>query len=316
MSHLDRTISFVHPSGAGSNPTILPDYLVRGHLLKVASLRDEWFQPLDEPRAFVEAARRSPRRVDLVTFIQRLPDVEPRHNYCTEWDNVAAIRISDYEHWWNEQIPKSTRKHIRRAEKAGIVARPVPFSDDLVRGIQDIYNETPFRQGRRFSHYGKDFETLKRAHGTFAGNREFIGAYLNGEFIGFVSLIYTGQTARSVQVITKVRHHDKWPTNVLLAKAVEVCATRGIPYLVYGKYDYGKIGTPGLMSFKEENGFRKTLFPRYFIPLTAWGKIALSMKLHHGWVEFLPAALVRSLMQLRSRYYHLRYARRRRDSGC
>ena len=36
---------------------------------------------------------------------------------------------------------------MRRAEKRGVVVREVPFDDDLVRGIVEIYDETPIRQG-------------------------------------------------------------------------------------------------------------------------------------------------------------------------
>ena len=34
----------------------------------------------------------------------------------------------------------------------------VPFTDDFVHGIMDIYDETPVRQGRSFWHYKKSFE--------------------------------------------------------------------------------------------------------------------------------------------------------------
>jgi hypothetical protein len=225
-----------------------------------------------------------------------------------EWDNVAAIPISTFEHWWNLQIPKSTRKHIRRAERAGVVVRKVRFSDDLVRGIQRIYNETPVRQGRKFSHYCEDFNSLKQSHGTFDGMRDYIAAFLSDELIGFISLIYTAKTARSVQVITKISHQDKWPTNALLAKAVEVCAEKELQYLVYGRFDYGKVGTKGLVSFKMENGFQKILIPRYFVPLNLKGRIALKLKLHRPVSEYLPSVAIKALMNLRHRYYLHRYS--------
>ena len=292
------------------NPSFSPDlaFRVRGHWLRIASLQDEWFTDTPEPAAALEALSRARTRADLYTFVQRLPDVNPRYpNLRMEWDNVAAIPISTFEHWWNEQIPKSSRKHIRRSERAGVVCKLVPLGDDLLEGISAIYNETPLRQGRPFSHYGEDMDTLRKSHSTFPGRRDFIGAYFNEELIGFTSLTYAGQTARSVQMITKRQHQDKWPTNALIAKAVEVCVAQHLDFLVYGRFDYGKVDSASLQSFKSENGFVKMLVPRYYIPINSMGRLALSLGLHRGLAEIMPRPLIQLLMNCRVRWYRHLY---------
>ena len=72
-----------------------------------------------------------------------------------------------------------------------------------------------------------------------------------------------------------MKHRDKAPTNALIAKAVEVCAEKGISYLTYGKYHYGKKDAKSLSDFKMRHGFDKIDIPRYYVPLTLKAKFAL-----------------------------------------
>jgi hypothetical protein len=62
-----------------------------------------------------------------------------------------------------------------------------------------------------------------------------------------------------------------------LAKAVERCAEKGIPYLAYAYWL-----DDGLRDFKRSNGFQKFDLPRYFVPLTCKGEFALNLGLHLG----------------------------------
>jgi hypothetical protein len=54
-----------------------------------------------------------------------------------------------------------------------------------------------------------------------------------------------------------------------------------------------------LVDFKRYNGFQEMRVPRYFVPLTAKGRIALSLRLHRGWKAMLPAQVVAPLKKLR-----------------
>ncbi|PYL26392.1 MAG: hypothetical protein DMF44_00010 [Verrucomicrobia bacterium] len=63
-----------------------------------------------------------------------------------------------------------------------------------------------------------------------------------------------------------------------MAKAVERCAEKGFPYLVYAYWLVDSLG-----DFKRSNGFQRFDVPRSFVPLTPIGKLALKVGLHRGW---------------------------------
>jgi hypothetical protein len=174
----------------------------------------------------------------------------------------------------------------------------------------DIYNESPVRQGKPFWHYGKDFETVKKMNGTYLDKSEFIGAYFNDELIGFIRLLYGNNSARMVQVLSKIEHRDKAPTNGLVAKAVEICAHKHVGYLIYERWTDSSLG-----DFKRNNGFQKIELPRYYIPLNTKGTIALKLGLHHGVAEILPDTLKRSLKHLRRQWYERETKSERTENG-
>ncbi len=65
----------------------------------------------------------------------------------------------------------------KTGRKKGVVVKEIPFDDSLVKGIWEVYNECPVRQGRRFSHYGKSIEKCmkkKRHFSTAAFSSERI----------------------------------------------------------------------------------------------------------------------------------------------
>ena len=97
--------------------------------------------------------------------------------------------------------------------------------------------------------------------------------------------------AAIMHIISMLQHRDKAPTNVLIAQGVKSCEKAGIPYLVYSKFAYGKKGRDGLSDFKERNGFAQVDLPRYYVPLTAIGQLALRAGLHHRLVDRIPGAL-------------------------
>src|SRR5260370_26460375 len=106
-----------------------------------------------------------------------------------ERDDVAAVHVSTVDHWWTQQIEPEVRRKVRQAEKKGVMVREVAFGDDLVKGIWEIYNENPIRQGKPFIHYGKNIETVEKEAGTFRDSTIFIGAFLGDPLLGFIKLI-------------------------------------------------------------------------------------------------------------------------------
>lgn len=277
---------------------------------RIASLKDEEFVDRDallHPAEFLEKLRLSGLGADLFTAVQIFPDTKPRHDYYLEWDNVAAVPITTYSEWHDRTLNGNQRKILRRSYRRGISVEQADFTDDFVRGVVNIYNETPIRQQRSFWHYGKDFETVKAEASTYPDRSLFLGAYFEGALIGFLKVVFVGRVARLMHILSMEAHMDKVPTNALIAKAVEVCAERECTYLVYGKYNYGNAGYTSLTEFKVRNGFQKYSVPRYYIPLTAHGRLALKMKVHQGFRNLLPEPVFKLLLSARAKYSGLRF---------
>jgi hypothetical protein len=225
------------------------------------------------------------RDIDIFTFLDRrwcCPIPNPLTIWIREDDNVGLLEIKNYEDWW-QAIGKKTRNMVRRAEKSGLKVSVVEPSDKLAEGIWKIYHETPIRQERAFSHYGESPELVK-VNMYSAKNNSFIGAYLDGELAGFIQIIYGDNIAIISNILALQVHWDKSVNNALLAKAVEVCALKGERWLMYGR-----IGNHlSLDKFKENNGFKKFLIARYYIPISSKGKIAVRLSLHRELKNSLP----------------------------
>lgn len=276
--------------------------MVRGSWLKTAAVMDEELleeEGVLDPESFIEQLKASGLKADLFTFARKMPHTEREYNYHTEWDNIAALPIKSIPEWLETQVTYDVRKAVKRAGRRGVEARMVSFDDAFVAGIEKIYNESPMRQGRRFWHYGKDLETLRREHSTYLDRCFFVGAYLDGELVGFIRMLRVGSYVATLQVIGMMKYFEKKPVNALLVKAIEFCHEQGFTHLVYGEYEYGDPES-SLTEFKRRNGFEKVLLPRYYIPLTWKGAIALRFGLHHRLSERIPLRLRRWLKRMRT----------------
>lgn len=273
-----------------------------GRVVRIARLEADGYQFLQDPQPVLDGLRKSGSRIDLFTFMQKLPETSPKYAYPMEWDNLAVLPVCTFDNWWSKQIGFKCRNKAKQAEKRGVTVREVPFSESLVRGILEIYNECPIRQGRRFPHYGKDLETVYREEATHLDSSIFIGAFLGDRMIGFVKLVWdeTGTQAGLMNIVSLIQQRDKAPTNALVAHAVRVCAERGTSFLVYSNFAYGKKQRDSLSDFKERNGFKRIDLPRYYVPLTRIGQIALVLRLHHPWVDRLPEFVTSKLRELRN----------------
>lgn len=281
----------------------------RGRLIRIAYLDGEGYEFVEDPEAAVGALRDSGMRIDLFTFIQKLSDVSRKYSYTMEWDNMAALRVSSFDDWMKHQIGNKARNMIRKAEKSGVVVREVALDDSLVRGIAAIYNECPIRQGKRFWHYGKDLEAVRRMNGTFMDRTVFIGAFFQDNLIGFAKLVSDEDRGQAglMQIISTIQHRDRAPTNALIAQAVRSCAERGISFLWYANFSYGKKQQDSLADFKRHNGFQKVDLPRYYVPLTLAGRLALRLNLQHGMSERMPEVIASAYRRVRSFWYTKRF---------
>ena len=284
--------------------------IARGGWLKTAFVRGEEMaeRELENPELYINKLRSDAKDVlkaDIFTFTQKLPATQPKYPYPMEWESVAAIHLVNFKEWW-EGLPQETRKNVRRSQKRGVVLKVKDFDDDLIQGIREVNDDAPLRQGLPNAYYGRSFEETKRLYGEFVGRCDFICAYYGDELVGFLHLIYRGDVASILNLTTKPSHFDKRPANALMAKAAELCEAKGISYITYGLYNYGNKHDHPLRTFKIRNGFGEVLVPRYFVPLTRWGKLCMKMKVHQGFVGVLPHSLIIIALSARSLWHRFK----------
>jgi hypothetical protein len=277
-------------------------FIISGKLVKTASLKEEWQEDIDNPDGVVRELKASPATIDLLKFWQRIPETKAKYGYYKEWRHVAAIPIRDYKHWFEKQISPKARNKIRKSQKFGVVIQETELSDELVRGIMDIFNQSLVRRGKRFWHYGKDFETVKKEMSLDLTESSFVTAYCGTKLIGFIKLLFADRYAMMTLILDKMDHRDKAPMNGMIAKAVEICATREVPYIVYMMWRRAGHG-----EFQESNGFERIQIPEYFVPLTFKGTMTLRLGLHRGLRGCIPENMMVRLLAVRAKWYARRY---------
>ncbi len=299
----------IHVKGkAVSVPSVQIDgrtVIATGKWLRTAILQDEDLlegETVADPSSFMLRLKETRLNADIFTFAQKLPATTPKYTYHMEWDNLAVIPIVTFSDWWEKRVEPSVRRAVRKATKAGVQVKLAEFDDTFVKGIVDIYNETPIRQGKPFWHFQKSFDAAKRENSTYAERNVFLGAYWQDKLVGFIRMTCVDRSANIIQLLSMMSHFDKRPANALVAKAVEICEKRGISYLVYCNYVYNDPNS-SLTEFKRRNGFEKMLVPRYYVPLTLKGKIALRLGFHRGITQRIPRPLLKQLLKIRSLWY-------------
>lgn len=280
--------------------------VTKGQFLTTAQIFDEYWLPvrsLPNPSSVIDHLKADYPQPDLFTFAQRVPDVVPKFSYYMEWDNVAAMPVSSYDHWFNKQISSAVRRNIRASEKKEIVVRMESYDERYVQGIMSIFNEAPVRAGRKYWHYGKPFAAVQAENGTYKNRSTFLAAYFRGEMIGYMKIVWDVESAAIMQILSKVSFRDKRPNNALLAEAVRLCEQRGVKHLLYERFVYGNKGEDSLTRFKEANGFIRMNLPRYYVPFTLKGRVALGLGLHRDVKELVPQWMRRMYVERRDKWY-------------
>lgn len=224
------------------------------------------------------------RGADVFTFLER--GWVRTFSYSKSWvkgkDNIALLHVTSYDDWL-KSIGKKTRNVICKAEKSGVKTRIVEPDEKLAEGMWKIYNETPIRQDRAFPHYGESLDAITRGlH--LARNVTYVGAFLQDELAGFVQLVHGDRIVIISQILSLQKHWDKAVTNALVAKTVEVCASKHEEWLKYARMG----NHPSLDNFKQSNAFVKFQLTRYYVPLTRKGRVALRLRLHVEMKDALP----------------------------
>lgn len=234
--------------------------------------------------------------VDLFSFInmtytQKMPR---NHLFHRDLENIAIMKINSYEKWWMDTLKKKERQSVKKAQKCGVDIRNVEVNTNFLKEVQKIYNETPYREGRRYSGYGLSLDHLRDKF-TDYGNSDILGAYFGGQLIGLLWLTYGDRAAMFRSFVSLIKHRDKCPNNALISGAVKSCCGRRISYLIYGNH-YGFL--PSLDAFREHQGFRKVPLPRYYIPLSERGELAVRLGLHRKIEYSIPLVIERALLEL------------------
>lgn len=283
------------------NLMVEKELFVSGRIVRIAKLRHEWFDFLEDPRATVRALQKSGNGADLFTFLQDLNDTRPPYRFYREAASAAVLPVTTYEAWWQSLDPR-VRNKIRKAQKAGVELRDVTLDEDFARDVEIIYNESPIRQGRNFWHFGQSAASIHEELSSLFGRCYFVGAYLRDELIGFAKLCHGTNILRTVHIIGKLAQRDKPVQDGLIARAVEICEEQGISSLQYGSWSSGSLG-----AFKIKRGFMRVDYSRYYVPLTYRGRIVLRLGLHHGLKDRLPADLRAPLTALRLSWNKFRH---------
>ena len=281
--------------------------IVTGKKLKIAKIRGEEMREkeIEDPELYLTVLKNGKNqilRADVFTFAQKLPVTKPKHLYPMEWESIAAIPLISFKQWW-EGLPQETRKNVRRSQKRGVVLSIRRLDPDVVEGIRGVNDDSPMRQGMKNAYFGMTSEETAKRYGEFEGRCDFICAYSEEEMIGFLHLVYREDVAAILNITVKPSQFDKRPANALIAKAVEICESRGISYLTYGNYNYGNKRDSPLREFKIRNGFEEVLTPRYFVPLTTWGRLCMMLNLHRGLIGILPPSVIATGLRARALWY-------------
>lgn len=278
----------------------------KGNVFKTAEIFDEYWiekDSLPNPEIIISALRKKQDKPNLFTFAQRVPDTEPLYNYLFEWDNVAVLPVETYDYWIKNQVSSSARRNIKASMKRGVKVSVSDYNEEYIRGIMSIYNESPIRHRKRFWHYGKNFETVKRENGTYRKRSTYLAAYYEDEMIGYLKIVWDKNVGAIMQILSRMAFFDKRPNNALLAEAVRQCDRKGVEYLLYESFTYGKKGIDSLTRYKKNHGFIQMNIPRYFVPLNWKGSIAIKLGLYKSIKERMPEMLIAPMRELRTRWY-------------
>jgi len=103
----------------------------------------------------------------------------------------------------------------------------------------------------------------------------------------FIQLVHDENITTKSRILSLQKHWDKAANNALVAKAIEVCASKGVKWMMYGRMG----NHPMLDNFKQNNGRVKFELTRYYGFLTTKGKIAAQLGLHRKTKDALPQSI-------------------------
>jgi hypothetical protein len=215
------------------------------------------------------------KNVDLFSFIDRSFLRKSNDNldfyHCPE--TIGLLHTESYDAWL-KSLPARERTAVRKTARIGLTTHVVDVDEGFIEAAHKIYNETPVRQGRKYSGFGITIDDVRKKFANLQTSK-VIGAYLDNKLIGLIWVEFGDRVAAMMSFLSLISYRNKNPNNALIAAAVKLCDEKGYRYLTYGNMGYN----PGLDFFKKNNGFRRVAVSRYFVPLTFKGQLAIKMNL-------------------------------------
>ena len=230
--------------------------------------------------------------VDLFTFIQRNflnPATKKKYKLLSCSESIGLLHIKSYDDWFKSL--GSRGRFVRQSERNGLKTEIVNIDKNFIKSALAIYNETPVRQGRKYSGYGLTLYEVEKKFSRMNAS-EVLGAYLYNELIGLILVEYGDRVASLKSFLSLIGHRDKNPNSALMAATVKRCYEKGYTFLTYGNMGYN----PGLDYFKHSNGFRIFFVPRYYLPLSTKGKLAIRLGVHRPLEHFFSPTIARALV--------------------
>jgi hypothetical protein len=235
--------------------------------------------------------------VDLFTFIERSflgASASKKLEHFSSPETIGLLCIKTFDEWFKSATDNTTRRHIRKAQRMGLKVSVVDINETFLRGAFRIYNETSIRQGRKYSGYGLSMAELRRKF-SLMDDSEVLGAYFDNELIGLIWVGYGDRVAAVNSFLSLISCRDKYyPNNALLAETVKRCCQKGYNFLTYWNMGYN----PGLDLFKKMNGFKRFFVPRYYVPLSTKGLLAIKLKLYQPIEHSFSPTVTRALVPI------------------
>jgi hypothetical protein len=230
--------------------------------------------------------------VDLFTFIDRsfLINNPAKDNLFTDLEPMALLTINTYDKW-QATITHNARWQTKKARKMGLTSQIVQVDDAFLKSAQKIYNETPVRQGRRYTGYGLSLDYLRNKY-SIMDNSEIIGVFYQNEMIGLMWIGFGDRVAAVKSFVSLLSYRNKYPNDLLIDSAVQRCLERGYNYLTYWNMGYN----PGLDFFKKSHGFKVFKVPRYYFPITSKGELALKLNMYRPLDRTIPKRIVQAFL--------------------
>ena len=103
-----------------------------------------------------------------------------------------------------------------------------------------------------------------------------------------------------MNIVSMIRHRDKAPTNALIAHgSASLCRPRN-PLSCLLEVRLREASSATAQRLQGNNGFKRIDLPRYYVPLSLFGRAAFRLGLHHRFYDRVPESVATKFRELRA----------------